>query len=128
MLWYSRVQNDNWFEACKDDRTCLEHWEEDFVYNKYFTNSCPNDPRTSCRTFEDVYGNGEDLCNKLYGNGIFYSTDSNNCTVMAFDNSLPNPNFKLTFPRSGTSSISMTAKLGSIIMSLLMLPMNAATI
>ena len=47
---------DNWFEACKDDRTCVEHWGEDFVYNEYFANSCPNDPRASCRTFEDVYG------------------------------------------------------------------------
>ena len=80
----------------------------------------------SCHMFEEEYGNGEGLCNQFLGDLVFYSSDSDNFTVMAFDNSLPNPNFKLTFPRSDTVSISMTAKLGSIVIPLLMFLVNAA--
>ena len=108
--------------------TCVEHWLEDFEIDEYLAISCPRD--SPCRTFKEEYGNGEGLCNQLLGNGLFYSTDSDNCTVMAFDNSLPNPNFKLTFPRSGIGNIiSLTVKLGSIIViPLLMFLVNAATI
>ena len=79
----------------------------------------------SCHMFEKEYGNGEGLCNQFLEDLMFYSSDSDNCTVMAFDNSLPNPNFKLT---SDTVSISMMVKLGSIVIPLLMFLVNAAAI
>ena len=116
---------DAWFEACKDDQTCVEHWLEDFVFDEGFTNRCPNNPDTSCRTFREEYGDGEGLCNQIWGNSIFYSTNSDNCTVMAFDNSMANPNFKLTFPQSGSMSVVM---LGSTMIPLLMFLVIAAAI
>ena len=115
----------NWFDACKDDMTCVEHWLEDFVFDQGFTNRCPSNPDTSCRTFRQEYGNGEGLCNQIWGNSIFYSDDNDNCTVMSFDSNLPNPNFKLLFPRSGSISV---VKLGSIIIPLLMFLVIAAAI
>ena len=61
-----------WFEACKNDMTCVEHWLEDFEIDEYFANSCPRD--SPCRTIKEEYGNGEGLCNQLLRNGLFYST------------------------------------------------------
>ena len=89
---------DAWFDACKDDLTCFENWLEEYEASSTLTNcSAPY----TCRTFREVYRDGKGLCDRLWGTSYAYSTDADNCTVMAFDNSMPNPNFKLTFPRSG---------------------------
>ena len=116
---------DAWFEACKDDLTCVEDLEE-LVYHDPsvdFTSSCPQN--SVCRTYQVVYGDGRGLCNKIFGSDYVYSTDRDNCTVMAFNNSMVNPNFRLTFPRSSSvastpgdeanSSVSQTVKWGSIL-------------
>ena len=87
---------DSWFEACKTDLTCVENWLEDFDFAENGNNSCPAD--SECMTFEEMYGNAEGLCNRMWGNAFFYSRDADNCTVMTFNNSMPNPNFELTFP------------------------------
>ena len=90
---------DAWFKACKDDLTCVENWPEEIVFHDVsvdLTSSCPQN--STCRTYREVYGDGRGLCNKLFGNEYVYSTDRDNCTVMDFDNSMANPNFKLMFP------------------------------
>ena len=89
---------DAWFDACKDDRTCFENWLEE--YEDAFSLTNCSAPYT-CHTFREVYRDGKGLCDRIWGSAFAYSTDADNCTVMAFDNSMPNPNFKLTFPRSG---------------------------
>ena len=91
---------DAWFEACKDDLTCVENLFDVFMFDDI--NFCPQN--STCRTFREVYRDGRGLCNKIWGHEYVYSTDSDNCTVMAFNNSMANPNFKLTFPRSGGMS------------------------
>lgn len=96
-----------WLEACQDDMTCITNWVEDLDYAQDITvslsNSCPIN--STCRTFREVYGNGEGLCNEMFGTAYKYSADADNCTVMAFDNSMPNPNLQLTF-YGGTSTMS----------------------
>ncbi|CAH1773994.1 unnamed protein product [Owenia fusiformis] len=82
---------DDWFNACKDDMTCVENWMEDFDYTKG-ENHCPAD--STCKTFADMYGNAEGLCNKMWGHAFTYSTDSSNCMVMSFDPTNGNPNAK----------------------------------
>ena len=99
-----------WFDACKDDVTCVEDWLADFDFAENGNNSCP--ANSTCITFREMYGNGEGLCNRMWGNAFYYSTDTDNCTVMAFDNTMPNPNYKLTLPASGSLS---TVKLGSAV-------------
>ena len=89
---------DTWFDACKDDLTCVEDWVANFNFTEG-VNECPAEH--TCRTFAEVYGNAEGLCNRMWGPTYFYSTDKNNCTVMTFNSSMPNPNFQLTFPKSG---------------------------
>ena len=99
-----------WFDACRNDLTCVENWLEDFDFAINGNNSCP--ANSSCVTFEEMYGNAEGLCNKMWGNAFYYSTDTDNCTVMAFNNTMRNPNYQLTFPVSGSLS---TVKLGSAV-------------
>ena len=85
-----------WFEACKDDLTCVEDWLEDFDEDEDGNNVCP--ANSTCVTFLERYGNGERLCNRMWGVAFYYSTDKDNCTVMAFNSSSDNPNFRLSLP------------------------------
>ena len=102
---------DSWFEACKDDFTCYDNWEEAYNNASGMPNSCPED--SQCLKFSEVFADGRGLCNRMWGTSYSYSTDMDNCTVMAFDNTMPNPNYRLTFPRSGSLS---TMVLGSNVM------------
>ena len=118
---------DAWFDACKDDYTCFENWLEE--YNPFLgITTCPAD--FTCRTFREVYRNGKGLCDTIWGTVYSYSADADNCTVMAFNNTMPNPNYKLTFPRSRSGTLS-NLTLGSILMHvsvLLMLLLISANI
>ena len=75
---------DAWFEACKDDLTCVENYVEMGFHNLSidYTSSCPQN--STCRTYRVVYRDGRGLCNKIWGSEYAYSTDRDNCTVMAF--------------------------------------------
>ena len=88
---------DAWFDACKNDRTCVENWLDDFDFAEDGNNSCPDN--STCTTFRERYGNGEGLCSRMWGKAFIYSTNMDNCTVMAFNNTISNPNYRLTFPR-----------------------------
>lgn len=84
---------DDWFEACKDDMTCVQDWLSGFNFtsNVY---SCPTN--SSCRTFSEVYKDGKGLCNTMWGKSFYYET-SQNCSVM-------NPNkYAVTASASGLS-------------------------
>ena len=98
---------DAWFEACRNDLTCVEDWLADFDFALDGVNSCP--ASSTCITFEEMYGNGEGLCNRMWGEAFIYSTNMNNCTVMVFNNTMPNPNYGLTFPQvsGGQSTVVM---------------------
>jgi hypothetical protein len=104
---------DDWFEACKNDLTCVEDWLADFDYALDGNNSCP--VNSTCVTFEEMYGNAEGLCNRMWGQAFFYSTNTDNCTVMAFDNTMPNPNYRLSFPSTSGSGSQSTVKIASTV-------------
>ena len=97
---------DRWFEACKNDLTCVDNWLEDFDYAANGQNLCP--PEASCLSFKERYKDARGLCNRMWGNAFFYSEDEVNCTVMAFDPANSNPNFQLSFTKPG-SAIHATA-------------------
>ena len=107
---------DAWFEACKDDFTCVEDWLDDFDYAVDGNNSCP--ANSTCVTFREMYGNGEGLCNRMWGVAFYYSTNTDNCTVMAFDNTMDNPNYRL-FPASGSPSVVTLGSSAVVVMILL---------
>ena len=73
-----------------------------------------------------MYGSGEGLCNKMWGEAFYYSSDTDNCTVMAFNSSMVNPNIRLTFPKilpgvSGNGSIQSTVMYGSVLIIMLLI-------
>ena len=118
---------DAWFEACRDDLTCAENWLRDFAKDANGTNICVKN--SSCITFQEMYGNGEGLCNKMWGEAFYYSSDTDNCTVMIFDSGMINPNIQLTFPQvlpdvSDNGSIQSTVVYGSVLTIMLLIAAN----
>ena len=100
----------NWFEACKDDMTCVDNWLDNFIQAiEEGMNTCPRPPNESCMTFGEVYVDGRGLCNRLWKSTYFYSEDEDNCTVMAFDPNMPNPNNQLTFPSGAATTLMSSA-------------------
>ena len=50
-----------------------------------------SDTAPQCRTFEEIYGNGEQLCNTMWGNAFVYTADENNAyTMWFFEENNPN--------------------------------------
>ena len=95
-----------WFEACKDDLTCYRNWLDVINNASGMPNYCPVD--SSCQKFSAIFADSKDLCNRMWGTSYNYSTNTNvvddSCTVMTFDNRMPNPNYRLTFPSSESLS------------------------
>ena len=102
---------DAWFQACKDDLTCVENWLEDFHFEVDGSNKCP--VGSQCVTFAQMYGSGRGLCNKMWGEAFYYETNKTNCTVMTFNPKNGNPNFGLLLhvesPTSSCVHLIMTA-------------------
>ena len=118
---------DAWFEACKDDLTCVENWLRDFTKDANGTNICPIN--SSCITFEEMYSSGEGLCNKMWGKAFYYSSNTDNCTVMMFDDSMVNPNTRLSFPEilpgvSDNGGTQSTVVYGSVLIIMLLIAAN----
>ena len=81
---------DNWYDACKADQICVENVLEDYNFTVHQENFCPtNKP---CKTYEAMYGNGKNLCEKMWAGSYSYTkanADHSNCLRM--DGSVPNP-------------------------------------
>ena len=59
----------NWFEACKDDMTCYDNWFDSlFQALKEGPHDCSEGGE--CRTFMEIFGDGEGLCNRLWGDAF----------------------------------------------------------
>lgn len=69
-----------WFETCRNDKTCTlsQNWLSGFqtVNN---TSSCYPANEGKCSNFSEVYDNGEDMCNFLFGQVFEYTDDEVNC-------------------------------------------------
>lgn len=104
---------ERWFTACRNDLTCVNDWLADFDFAEDGVNNCPNN--SQCLTFEDRYGDARGLCNRMWGNAFFYSEDEENCTVMAFDGTMANPNLQLSFPTDGSVRVGVASWIGVVI-------------
>ena len=90
---------DNWFDACKTDQICVENVLEDYNFTVHGENFCP--ANKSCITYEAMYGNGKNLCEKMWGGSYKYTKandDYSNCLLM--DGSTP-PTKKPTVDSKG---------------------------
>ncbi|MGH0174664.1 UNVERIFIED_CONTAM: hypothetical protein FKN15_068627 [Acipenser sinensis] len=62
------------FESCKDDLTCARNWLTDFDWN-YDGNHC----RNSCVPYSQMYKNGRDLCQSMWGQSFTVSESPCRC-------------------------------------------------
>ncbi|XP_031567212.1 riboflavin-binding protein-like [Actinia tenebrosa] len=76
-----------WFEACKNDKTSSEDWLNEYAVYRF--EKGPIKPTGPCRTFVEIFKNGEGLCNKMWGPGYKYDRSSN-CIVHDFKSENPN--------------------------------------
>ncbi|XP_019639047.1 PREDICTED: uncharacterized protein LOC109481009 [Branchiostoma belcheri] len=65
---------DRWFDACRNDVTCVANWRSDWDMDDQNRNNCP--AGSSCVTFDKMYGDARTLCETFFGSEFQYnSTD-----------------------------------------------------
>ncbi|CAD5111000.1 DgyrCDS351 [Dimorphilus gyrociliatus] len=109
---------DDWFKACKNDKTCVVNWLSDFKYSNS-SYQCP-DNSAQCRTFEEVYKDSKGLCNKMWGEAFFYETNEENCMKFHYDPLKEDPN-KNVRPKSSTANTTSTPIASIVILFILSL-------
>ncbi|XP_066271707.1 uncharacterized protein [Branchiostoma lanceolatum] len=63
-----------WFDACRNDVTCVANWRTDWEMDDQNNNNCPEG--SSCKTFDEMYGDAQTLCETFFGSEFQYnSTD-----------------------------------------------------
>lgn len=72
---------DDWFEACKDDKTCAKNWIKGFDWASG-GNRCK--PGSSCKTFKDTFVNGEGLCQNMWDDSFKYTEPGSPCLHFNF--------------------------------------------
>ena len=91
---------DSWYDACKSDQICVENVIEDYNFTVHGENFCP--ANKTCKTYEAMYGNGKNLCEKMWAGSYNYTkanADYSNClrmdgsqqTEVSKAGSVPNP-------------------------------------
>lgn len=76
---------DQWFDACKDDRICVENVLEDYNFTVHGENFCPAPANKSCKTYQEMYRNGKNLCEKMWAGSYKYTIPNaaySNCLMM----------------------------------------------
>lgn len=76
-----------WFDACRHDLTCALNWKADFSW-KTGTNKC----KRKCQTFEQIFGNHERMCKKIWDDSYTVVDDSEHCLLPWFAPGSINPN------------------------------------
>ena len=74
---------DEWYEACKEDQICVENVLVDYNFTKHEENYCP--VNSSCKSYQAMYGNGKNLCEKMWGESYKYTmpdAEYSNCLMM----------------------------------------------
>ncbi|KGL72318.1 Riboflavin-binding protein [Tinamus guttatus] len=69
---------DDWYEACKDDSICVRNWLTDWEWDESGVNHCKN----KCVPYSEVYANGTDMCQSMWGESFKVSESSCLCLQM----------------------------------------------
>jgi folate receptor len=80
---------ENWWDACRDDLTCVDNWATKFNWTAGM-NVCPQG--NTCRPFHKVYTGASHFCETLMGHSFKVVPNAADCFVLWFDPKLPNPN------------------------------------
>ncbi|XP_072040542.1 folate receptor gamma-like isoform X2 [Amphiura filiformis] len=81
-----------WWDACKDDYTCVEDWGSGFSWTKS-GNQCPEN--STCQTFKKMYGSAKNMCEKIWSDSFQVKPDNEPCMRLWFDGNGTNPNEKV---------------------------------
>lgn len=94
---------DAWYEDCKNDLICVQN-----VLSEYNKSECSQ----KCVKYSEMYGNGESLCTKMWGDSYKYvKNNGENCMKFWFDAYSPNPNAKVLKEGNGSALKSTPVKL-----------------
>ncbi|XP_033008145.1 riboflavin-binding protein-like [Lacerta agilis] len=69
---------DDWYEACKNDFTCVSNWLTDWAIDEKGENHCKN----ACIPYHEMYGNGTDMCKSMWGDSLKVSDSPCLCLQM----------------------------------------------
>ncbi|KAJ7332789.1 hypothetical protein JRQ81_014969 [Phrynocephalus forsythii] len=69
---------DDWYDACKDDLTCVNNWLTDWEIDEKGENHCKNE----CIPYRKMYANGTDLCESMWGHSLKVSDSACLCLQM----------------------------------------------
>eukprot|EP00794_Sanderia_malayensis_P015406 gene15406-16978_t len=61
---------DDWYEACKMEKTCAKNWITDYDKSATGENKCK--AGATCQDFSVVYGSGKQLCESMWGQSFKY--------------------------------------------------------
>ncbi|XP_067996630.1 riboflavin-binding protein-like [Melanerpes formicivorus] len=70
---------DDWYEACKDDSICVRNWLTDWERDASGGNRCKN----KCIPYSEMYANGTDMCQNMWGKSFKVSESSCLCLQMS---------------------------------------------
>ncbi|CAL1543441.1 unnamed protein product [Lymnaea stagnalis] len=79
----------NWWQACKNDFTCLDNWAVSFNWSTGI-NTCPEGKQ--CKPFHQIFKDSNHFCENLMGNSFKVVSDTEDCFLLWFDADKPNPN------------------------------------
>ncbi|XP_051868772.1 riboflavin-binding protein-like [Pristis pectinata] len=71
---------DDWFAACMNDRTCVRNWITDWQWDEH-GNNCVNE----CIPYREMYRNGKDLCENMWGTSFKVPSCPCDCLMMDHD-------------------------------------------
>lgn len=93
---------DNWYEACKNDYVCATPENKSYFAElecNYEVNDDGEEIGT-CRRFKDVYKNGREVCEEMWGSAFIYEEREELAFTMQFEGKNPNNEIhtSVTFP------------------------------
>jgi len=113
---------DSWFDACKNDFTCIDNWTkfswERIPGEKGKWNVCPKG--TKCKPFSEIFQNSQQFCERIWDNSYKYTPDDQPCMRMSFEGSAGNPNDQVALWKVGQDEVN-SASLSSIYSNILYL-------
>ncbi|XP_015666784.1 riboflavin-binding protein-like [Protobothrops mucrosquamatus] len=99
---------DDWYEACESDQTCVSNWLTDWEIDEKGENHCKNE----CIPISEMYANGTDMCEKMWGDSLKVSHSS--CLCLNMDETDPKAIMLIRGRVLGSSSSSSSSLTRSI--------------
>jgi len=88
---------DNWWDACKFDKTCVINWSKGFKWSKD-GNVCPQN--SSCELIQTLFKNSTFFCENVYGPNDYKVVSNEHCLTFDFIGKNPNTNISKEFAKA----------------------------